>query len=61
MKRPRHVFGRLMTTCPATGKDVRIELTRQGLRVRVKRSRKVDMLTLQELVTLAAGQGVFRL
>ena len=57
MKRPRRVFGRVMTTCPATGKEVRIELTRQGLRVRVKRSRKVQTLSLPDLATLATGQG----
>ena len=61
MNRPRRVFGRVMTTCPATGKEVRIELTRQGLRVRVKHSHKVHTLALQDLVTLATGQGVFRL
>ncbi len=61
MKYTRHVFGRVMTTCPTTGKPVRIELTRQGLRVRVKHSHKVQTLTLQDLVALASGQGVFRL
>jgi hypothetical protein len=55
------VRGRVQTTCPATGKAVRIELTREGLRVRVKRARKVHTLPLQDLVTLAGGQGVFRL
>ena len=60
MKRSRGVFGRLMTTCPATGKEVRIELTRKGLQVRVKHSHKVHTLALQDLVALAAGQGVFR-
>ena len=61
MKRTRRVFGRLWTSCPLTGKEVRIELTRQGLNVRVKRSRKVHHLALADLVTLASGQGVFRL
>jgi hypothetical protein len=61
MNRPRRVFGRVTTTCPATGKVVRIELTRQGLRVRVKRARKVHTLSLEDIVTLASGQGVFRL
>lgn len=61
MKRKRHVFGRVRATCPDTGKDVRIELTREGLLVRPKYARRVQRLTLSELVTLAAGQGVFRL
>lgn len=61
MKRPRHVFGRVTAICPATGREVRIELTREGLRVRVKRSRKVHVLPLADLVALAQGQGVFRL
>lgn len=61
MKRLRHVFGRVRATCPATGKSVTIELTRDGLRVRLWRARKVQTLTLEELVTLAHGQGVFRL
>lgn len=61
MKRPRRIFGRVFTPCPFTGKPVRIELTRDGLSVRVKRSRRVHRLTLADLVTLASGQGVFRL
>lgn len=61
MKRNRHVFGRLWTACQATGKPVRIELTREGIRVRVKRSRQVHHLALSEVVSLATGQGVFRL
>ncbi len=61
MNRVRRIFGRVQTICPATGKEVRIELTREGLRVRVKHSRKVQTLNLQDLVTLANGQGVFRL
>lgn len=61
MNRPRRVFGRVMTTCPATGKEVRIELTRDGLRVRVKWDRTVHVLPLRDLVVLAEGQGVFRL
>jgi hypothetical protein len=59
--RRRRVFGRVTTTCPASGKEVRIELTREGLRVRVKRARKVHTLALHDLVALAGGQGVFRL
>jgi hypothetical protein len=61
MKRVRHVFGRVRAQCPVTGKAVKIELTHQGLRVRVWRSRNVQTLSLDELVTLAHGQGVFRL
>ena len=61
MTRTRRVFGRVMTSCPVTGKEVRIELTRDGLSVRVKRSRRVHHLALADLVTLASGQGVFRL
>lgn len=61
MNRPRRVFGRVATTCPVTGREARIELTRQGLRVRLKHSRKVQTLSLPDLVTLASGQGVFRL
>ncbi|MCP5523712.1 MAG: hypothetical protein H7A46_19420 [Verrucomicrobiales bacterium] len=61
MKRQRQVFGRVLTTNPADGRSVRIELTKKGLRVRVKRSRKIHKLSLHDLVTLALGQGVFRL
>ncbi len=61
MKRTRRVFGRIWTVCPATGKPVRIELDRQGIRLRVKFSRRVHRLSLTELVSLATGQGVFRL
>ena len=55
------VYGRVMTTCPTTGKKVRIELTRAGLRVRAWKARKVHTMSLQDVVTLARGQGVFRL
>jgi hypothetical protein len=61
MKRTRRVFGRVYTPCPLTGKPIRIELTPTGLRVRTQRCRQVHQLTLQDLVTLARGQGVFRL
>jgi hypothetical protein len=56
MNRPRRVFGRLWTTCPATGRPVRVELGREGLRIRLKHSRKVYQLSLPDLVTLASGQ-----
>ena len=36
MNRVRRIFGRVQTICPATGKEVRIELTREGLRVRAQ-------------------------
>lgn len=61
MKRTRHVFGRVWASCPSTGKEVRIELTKECISVRVKHSRQVHRLGLTDLVTLAAGQGVFRL
>jgi hypothetical protein len=61
MKRTRRVFGRLWTTCPVTGKPVRIELNKDCISVRVKRSRMIHRLTLADLVTLTTGQGVFRL
>lgn len=61
MKRKRRVFGRLWTACQVTGKPVRVELTPEGIRVRVKRSRRVHRLSLSEIVSLATGQGVFRL
>jgi hypothetical protein len=61
MKAQRRVFGRVYTPCPVTGKPVRIELTRTGLRVRTKHCRQVNQLSLGELVSLARGQGVFRL
>lgn len=61
MKRTRRVFGRLWTSCQATGKAVRVELTPSGVQVRFKRARKVHRLALSEIVSLATGQGVFRL
>ena len=61
MTRPRRVFGRVQTICPASGKPVRIELTREGLTVRAYRSRRVQSIPLPDVVTLARGQGVFRL
>lgn len=61
MSRVRRVFGRVATVNPADGKTVRIELTKKGLRVRVKCARKVHQLSLHDVVTLAQGQGVFRL
>lgn len=61
MTHPRRVFGRVWAACPATGKPARIELTRTGLTVRLKHSRRVHWLPLDEVVSLARGQGVFRL
>ncbi len=61
MKTTRRVFGRVYAPCPVTGKPVRIELTKTGLYVRTKHCRQVNELPLQDLVSLARGQGVFRL
>lgn len=61
MRRRRRVFGRVTISCPITQKPVRIELTRQGVTVRTKYSRKTHALSLDDVISLARGQGVFRL
>jgi hypothetical protein len=61
MRRTRRVFGRLRTLCPATGKEILIELTRTGLHVRPIHARKGKVVPLPDLVTMASGQGVLSL
>lgn len=60
-QRRRHVFGRVRTWDPESGKPATVELTRDGVKVRVLHARAVHALKLEDVVTLAIGQGVLPL